>query len=61
MRVKNLKQWLEAHAARWLEWEVYLALRLNHAAAIVVLLNVPFSLLPCCTFLLLVTDYNGTG
>ena len=42
MRVKNFKQWLEAHAARCLEWEVYLALCLNHAAALVVLLNVPF-------------------
>ena len=42
MRVKNLKQWLEAHAVRWLEWEVYLALRLNHAAALFVLLDVPF-------------------
>ena len=40
VRVKILKKWLEAHAARWLEWEVYFALRLNHAAAIAVLLNV---------------------
>ena len=45
MKVNILKQWLEAHleahAARWLEWGVYFALRLNHAAAIAFLLNVP--------------------